>query len=76
MDFSGLREFSIPVGMFLGRHDFTTPSALTAQWLDQVQAPHKRVVWFGHAAHIIPWEAPDRTLQALLEHVRPLAVEP
>jgi hypothetical protein len=25
--------------MLLGRHDYTTPSAPTAAWLDQVDAP-------------------------------------
>ena len=75
VDFSDVREFPIPVVMFLGRHDYTAPSAPTAEWLEQVQAPFKRAVWFEHAAHMIPWESPGRTLQALLEHVRPLAVE-
>src|SRR5690606_39065478 len=36
VDFSGVREFPIPVVMFLGRHDYTTPSAPTAEWLDRV----------------------------------------
>lgn len=76
VDFSGVREFPIPVLMFLGRHDYTTPSAPTAEWLEQVHAPYKRAVWFEHSAHMIPWEEPGRTLLALLEHVRPLAGEP
>ena len=75
VDFSGVREFPIPVLMFLGRHDYTTPSAPTAEWLDQVRAPYKRAVWFEHSAHMMPWEEPGRTLQALLEHVRPLVRE-
>ncbi len=73
VDFSGVREFPIPVLMFLGRHDYTAPSAPAAEWLEQVRAPYKRVVWFEHSAHMMPWEEPGRTLQALLEHVRPLA---
>src|SRR5690606_17480122 len=75
VDFSGVREFPIPVLMFLGRHDYTTPSAPTAEWLDRVRAPYKRAVWFEHSAHMMPWEEPGRTLQALLEHVRPLVRE-
>ena len=73
VDFTGVTEFPIPVVMFLGRHDYTTPSEPTAQWLDAVQAPYKRAVWFEHASHMIPWEEPGRTLVNLLEHVRPLA---
>ncbi|KFN49269.1 alpha/beta fold hydrolase [Arenimonas composti] len=75
VDFLPVERFPIPVVMFLGRHDYTTPSAPTAEWLERVQAPHKRAVWFEHAAHMIPWEEPGHTLVALLEHVRPLAQE-
>lgn len=74
VDLASVREFPIPVVMFLGRHDFTTPSGPTAAWLEQVRAPHKQAVWFENSAHMIPWEEPGRTLVSLLEHVRPLAV--
>lgn len=59
----------------MGRHDYTTPSVPTPEWLARVDAPYKRGVWFEHASHMIPWEEPGRTLVNLLEHVRPLAVE-
>ncbi len=75
VDFRGVRQFPIPVVMFMGRHDWTTPSAPTAQWLEQVRAPYKAGVWFERSAHMVPWEEPGRTLVALLEHVRPLAME-
>lgn len=73
VDFTGVRTFPIPVVMFMGRHDYTTPSAPTADWLDQVDAPYKRGVWFERAAHMIPWEEPGKTLVSLLRYVRPLA---
>ena len=75
VDYTGVRTFPIPVVMFMGRHDYTTPSAPTAAWLDQVQAPYKRAVWFERSAHMMPWEEPGKTLVSLLEHVRPLAVD-
>lgn len=75
VDFAGVRRFPIPVVMFMGRHDYTTPSAPPAAWLERVEAPRKHAVWFEHASHMIPWEEPGRTLVSLLEHVRPLAVE-
>ncbi len=73
VDFTGVERFPIPVVMFMGRHDYTTPSEPTAAWLARVQAPYKRGVWFEHSAHMIPWEEPGKTLVSLLEHVRPLA---
>jgi pimeloyl-ACP methyl ester carboxylesterase len=75
VDFTGVKEFPIPVVMFMGRHDYTTPSEPTAAWLAKVRAPYKQAVWFERSAHMIPWEEPGRTLVSLLEHVRPLAAD-
>jgi pimeloyl-ACP methyl ester carboxylesterase len=73
VDFTGIERFPIPVVMFMGRHDYTTPSAPTAAWLDALDAPYKQGIWFERSAHMIPWEEPGKTLVSLLEHVRPLA---
>jgi pimeloyl-ACP methyl ester carboxylesterase len=73
VDFQPVDEFPIPVLMFMGRHDYTTPSDPTAAWLSRVEAPYKRGVWFEHASHMIPWEEPGKLLVSLIEHVRPLA---
>ena len=73
VDYSGVRKFPVPVLMFMGRHDYTTPSAPTAAWLDKVDAPYKQGVWFEHSAHMIPWEEPGKLLVSLLTYVRPLA---
>ena len=70
-----MQAFPIPVVMFMGRHDYTTPSEPTAAWLAKVRAPYKQGVWFEHSAHMIPWEEPGKVLVSLLEHVRPRAVE-
>jgi len=72
VDFSGVKRFPIPVVMFLGRHDYTTPTAPTEAWLAQVKAPSKQAVWFEHSAHMVPWEEPGKTLVSLLTYVRPL----
>jgi len=73
VDYSKVTEFPLPVVMFLGRHDYTTPTAPTEAWLAQVKAPSKRAVWFERSAHMAPWEEPGKTLVSLLEVVRPLA---
>ncbi|UNK50866.1 alpha/beta hydrolase [Lysobacter sp. S4-A87] len=73
VDFKGVREFPIPVVMFMGRHDYTTPSQPTGAWLEKVKAPYKQGVWFERSAHMMPWEEPGKTLTSLLQYVRPLA---
>lgn len=75
VDFSGVRRFPIPIVMFMGRHDYTTPSAPTAAWLERLEAPSKLGVWFEDSAHMIPFEEPGKLLVSLLRHVRPLAAE-
>ena len=72
VDFKPVRQFPIPVIMFMGRHDYTTPSAPTAAWLEQVAAPYKQAVWFERSAHMMPWEEPGKTLTSLLQYVLPL----
>ncbi|MBM0108125.1 alpha/beta hydrolase [Steroidobacter sp. S1-65] len=76
VDFKGVRKFPIPVVMFMGRHDYTTPSQPTEAWLNKVSAPNKKGVWFERSSHMIPWEEPGKMLVSLLEHVRPLASPP
>jgi pimeloyl-ACP methyl ester carboxylesterase len=75
VDFTGVKRFPIPVVMFLGRHDYTTPTAPTEAWLAQVKAPSKKAVWFERSAHMIPWEEPGKTLVSLLTYVKPLTQE-
>lgn len=74
VDYSQVKTFPIPVVMFLGRHDYTTPTQPTVDWLAQVKAPSKQTVWFERSAHMVPWEEPGKTLVSLLNHVRPLAL--
>ncbi|UOF12941.1 alpha/beta hydrolase [Lysobacter capsici] len=75
VDFSKVKAFPIPVVMFMGRHDYTTPSQPTADWLARTQAPFKQGVWFENSSHMIMWEEPGKTLVSLQQYVRPLTDE-
>jgi pimeloyl-ACP methyl ester carboxylesterase len=72
VDYTHVSEFPIPVLLFLGRHDYTTPAEPPATWIDAVQAPFKKAIWFEHSAHLAPWEEPGKFLVSLLNHVLPL----
>ncbi|MGZ0151471.1 alpha/beta fold hydrolase [Kribbella sp. WER1] len=74
VDFTGVTEFPIPVVMFLGRHDYTTPTAPVAAWFEAVEAPYKQAIWFEHSAHLAPWEEPGKFLISLVTYVRQLSV--
>lgn len=69
------RSLAAPTFMFLGRHDWTTPSSVAAEWLNRLDAPAKAVAWFEHSAHLPFIEEPGRFFAALLRHVLPLTRE-
>ena len=73
LSFDEVRSLDVPVILLNGRHDYTTPVPLADVWMRRLQAPSKVAVWFEHSAHLPMIEEPGRVLQALLEHVRPLA---
>ncbi|NSL86114.1 alpha/beta hydrolase [Chitinophaga sp. Mgbs1] len=72
VDFKKVHTFPIPVFMFLGRHDYTTPAEPTAAWMKQVKAPVKKAVWFEHSSHLIPMEEPGKMLISLKECLDPV----
>jgi pimeloyl-ACP methyl ester carboxylesterase len=75
-NFSDVIEYRCPIFMFEGRHDLTTPSQVTADWFQRVQAPKKGFVWFENSAHMMEVEEPGRVLVHLVEDVLPLAGRP
>lgn len=74
VNFKSVTKFPIPIFMFMGRHDYTTPTGPTQQWLQKVKAPFKKGIWFENSAHLIPWEEPGKMLVTLINDVRPFAV--
>ena len=68
-----ISELKVPVVLFSGRHDINVNSQVAAEWLDQLQAPSKRVVWFEHSAHMPMTEESGKFLLSLVQYVRPFA---
>ena len=60
-----LARFAIPVYFLLGRHDYTTPSLLAAEYFTVIEAPVKRLFWFEYSAHFPFWEEPRRFTEEL-----------
>lgn len=73
VNFDAVTRFPIPVFMFLGRHDYSTPSQPVAAWMERLQAPSKQVVWFERSSHLMQYEEPGKLLLSLVQLVRPLA---
>lgn len=47
-------NLDVPVYFLLGRHDVNAPPVLVEDYLTQLEAPHKEIVWFEHSGHT-PW---------------------
>lgn len=73
LSFSDVSRVRVPVVLFMGRQDYTTPSPIAESWIERLHAPRKKLVWFEHSAHLPMIEEPGNTLAALLSEVRPLA---
>ena len=72
-NYSSVTRFECPILLFEGRHDDTTPSDLAANWLERVQAPGKKLVWFENSSHMVVVEEPGRFLVHLVQDAMPYA---
>ncbi|HXM94715.1 MAG TPA: alpha/beta hydrolase [Candidatus Dormibacteraeota bacterium] len=66
-------EFSIPIFVFQGEEDFTTPTALAQHYLESIKAPRKAFVPINGGGHFAVFMHSDQFLQELVMRVRPLA---
>ena len=73
--FLDLHRLHVPIILFEGLHDYTTPWPIANEWMKHLSAPRKRIVWFQNSAHLPMIDEPGRTLKALLDYVRPLATQ-
>ena len=73
LDLTSIRKIDVPLILLLGRHDATVNSNIAAAWLDTVEAPEKRLVWFEHSAHMPMTEEPGKFLLSLVRYARPIA---
>jgi pimeloyl-ACP methyl ester carboxylesterase len=73
-DFSKATKLDCPIIMFVGRYDYTTPTAPVVTWYDKLKAPKKKLVWFENSAHMMATEEPGKVLMHLVQDARPIAV--
>ena len=66
-------SFEVPIFFFSGTHDWQTPTILSDQWFDQINAPYKELIHFEESCHGIVNEEPGKVLVALVNKVLPLA---
>lgn len=67
------RVFDVPIFVFQGAEDFTTPTSLAREFVDRVEAPRKAFVAIEGGGHFAVFMHGDRFLRELVERVRPIA---
>lgn len=75
LSFEDVHKLEVPIFLFLGRHDTTTPSSIAADWLSRLKAPAKSLIWFENSSHLPMIEEPGHTFEALVNKIRPLAAK-
>ncbi len=66
-------RFATPVFIITGASDVMTPTELSEEWLQTIEAPRKAMITIANAGHLVFATAREAYLDALLTHVRPLA---
>lgn len=60
-------QFDVPVAMIMGRHDMVTPTSLSKEYFDRIEAPAKSWFIFEETSHFPHFEQPRQFTEALVE---------
>ena len=64
-------ELQMPAFFFLGRNDHWVPAEASVQYIEALNAPSKRLVWFEHSGHEPFVDEPAKFNALMAELVRP-----
>jgi len=62
-------ELDIPVYFIKGRWDMNASNALTEEYFDILDAPHKELIWFEDSAHTPSWDEPEQFTDVMVNTV-------
>lgn len=60
-------QFDVPVAIVMGRHDMVTPTSLSREYFDRIEAPAKAWFLFDDTSHFPHFEQPDTFTETLVE---------
>lgn len=73
--FHAAGEFKVPVFVFQGERDCSTPAKLAKSYVDSIGAPDKEFLAIPGAGHFAVFMKSEKFLEALIARVRPLAMK-
>ena len=66
-DLTNYRSFRVPILVFDGKLDMNTPAELVEEWLNNIEAPYKELIWFENSGHNPMGDEPVRFKKLLRE---------
>lgn len=51
IDFTNIKDVSIPIFFIQGRNDWNVPSVLVEIFYHKISAPSKQIIWFEYSGH-------------------------
>jgi pimeloyl-ACP methyl ester carboxylesterase len=70
IDLTRFSSVRVPVYFFLGKYDWLAPTSYPVNFLEKLQAPYKKVIWFDSAAHLMMMEEPIKFQKELIKIIR------
>ncbi len=67
INFDNLTELDIPVYLIHGRNDWTCPTLLDNEWIENLSAPKKEIIWMENSTHGPPMEEPKLFNKILID---------
>ncbi len=68
-------NFAVPVFVFQGEHDCSSPTELARNYVDSISAPKKEFIAIPGSGHFAVFTKSNEFLKELVERVRPLATD-
>lgn len=60
-----IKTLDVPVLFLLGSHDRVLDPGIAQAFLEELDAPHRRAIWFSGSAHNVPFEEPARFVEVV-----------
>ena len=68
-DLSNIKDVKVPMYFLMGRHDWNLPASVTLEYIKNLQAPKKEVIWFEKSGHEPLEEEANKFNQTIIERV-------
>lgn len=62
-------SLDVPVYVIQGRWDVNAVGSLLEVWFEQLEAPHKELIWFENSAHTPMWDEPAHFVDVIVDRL-------